>query len=711
MSEMKNLNRLAWLLSSAALLATPALAQDSEPVVLDPVVITVNKRAEDAMRLPQSLTVVEADSLSPAALEPAAEIARRTPGFVYSGFGQPGTEFGVIRGIGPLGYPLSADDSTIAYSFAGVPTTNFGFPPAMFDMARAEIARGPQGTMFGRNGLGGGIDFVPQEADAQLGGRMRSEVGSDGHRLAELAYGGWLVPDQLAGRVALQFRDFDGDVPNTVAGGTEGGNKLTGGRVSLKAFTQDGWELTILGQADDQTRRSSYSMMYEAEPFPQSGLDTIPRNTRDNRQVILKVEREFDGFRFTSLSSVQKLRLHSDIDGTDSWLFAGFTGYPPEYFNDPANDYIRTTENQKVLSQELRFSSLDGATVSWVAGLNGLRTEYDGHREGSNRLDVYSNGITDVSIVSKAFSAFADATVPLNDRTRLTGGLRYTRETQEVASAYVGNGFPGSVGAFDQKSGIRDSQLTGRLSIAHDFSDELMGYVGVATGYAAGGYERLMVGSAIGVETEPFRPAKSRSIEAGLKYHSADGRLRASGSLFMNKVKDGQLFTFEAVLQGYRYFFTNQDYESRGAEFEAEFAATDALRIRGAIGLLDSKLVDAPAGSGRDGNEIPLAAGVTANLGMDYRIATAQGDVQLAADWAHVGSRQADVGSSWKIPSYSIVNARVSWDFSASHTLYAFADNLFDERPVHFGSTYTPNVHSVSVGPGRVVGLGLAMTF
>ncbi len=705
------MNRLALLLCSVALTSSPALAQEEEPVNLGTIYITANKRVEVLMRLPQSLTVVEAGGLSPAGLEPAAEIARRTPNFVFSGFGQPGTEFGVIRGVGPLGYPLSADDSTIAYSFAGVPTTNFGYPPAMFDMERIEIARGPQGTMFGRNALAGGIDFIPREADGDPGGYLRAEVGTDGHRLGEIGYGGWLVPDQLAARVALQFRNFDGDVPNTIAGGTEGGSELAGGRISLKAYTQDGWEVSLLAQADDQTRHNSYTMLYEADPLPVSGADQIPLNTRDNRQAVLKVERDFDGFRFTSLTSAQDLHLHGDVDGSDSWLFAAFTGMDPSFFTDTATDYTRTWEDQKVLSQELRFSSLEGANISWVAGLNWLRTEYTGHRVAQNDLNVYSNGTTDVAINSEAVSAFADATIPLNERLRVSGGLRYTREKQDVASSYIGNGYPGSVASFSQSAGIEDSQLTGRLSLAYDLTDELMGYIGVSTGYAAGGYERLVIASAIGVATEPFRPAKSRSIEVGLKYESSDGRLRASGNVFRNEVRDGQLFTFEAVPAGFRYFFTNQDYESWGAEFEAEYAATDALRLRAGLGLLDSKLVNAPAGSGREGKEIPLAAGITASLGVDYTIATARGDVHLAADWAYVGSRQADVNNTWTIPSYDIVNARITWEMSESRSFYIFTDNLFDERPVHFGSTYTPDAHSVAVGPGRVVGLGLAMKF
>jgi len=94
-----------------------------------------NKRTEDLIRLPQSATVLNRDSLTAPALEPGAEFVN-------------------LRGIGPLGYPLSADDSTIAYSFAGVPTTNFGFPPATLDIQRVEALRGPQGTMFGRNALG-----------------------------------------------------------------------------------------------------------------------------------------------------------------------------------------------------------------------------------------------------------------------------------------------------------------------------------------------------------------------------------------------------------------------------------------------------------------------------------------------------------------------------------------------------------------------------
>ena len=301
--------------------------------------------------------------------------------------------------------------------------------------------------------------------------------------------------------------------------------------------------------------------------------------------------------------------------------------------------------------------------------------------------------------------------MPLSDRLRLSGGLRYTHEKQDITSSYLGNGYPGSVASFDQVAGISDSQLTGRLALSWDFSDELMGYISASTGYAAGGYERLVIGSAAGTATEPFRPAKSRSLEAGLKFQSEDGRLRAGGSLFYNDVKDGQLFTYEAVPAGFRYFFTNQDYESWGAEIEADFAVTDALRLRGGLGLLDSRLVNAPAGSGRDGNKIPLAAGVTANLGVEYRLETARGDVTFGVDWAHVGSRQADVGNTWKIPAYNIVNARFTWDVTPATSLYVFADNLFDERPVHFGATYTPTAHSVSVGPGRLVGVGLSMRF
>jgi len=342
--------------------------------------------------------------------------------------------------------------------------------------------------------------------------------------------------------------------------------------------------------------------------------------------------------------------------------------------------------------------------------VNWLRTEYTGHRVAENALNLYSNGTTDVDITSHSASAFADMTVPLGSRARLTAGLRYSRDRQSLESRFVGNGFPGTVDRFNQSDAIADTSLTGRLALAWDFTPQTMGFVSYSTGYAAGGFERLVIGSATGTPTEPFRAARSRAFEAGLRYQSADGRARAAATLFRNDVRDGQMFDYEVAGTDIRYFFTNQDYVSRGLELEGEFALTPALTMRGTLGLLGSRMVNAAPGSGREGNRVPLAAGLTAGLGVEYSVSLGTGELRAAVDWAYTGARQADVANTWALPAYSTVNARLTWEKDAL-ALYAFVNNLTDTRPLLFGSTYAPDIHAVSVGRGRTVGIGLTRRF
>jgi len=225
--------------------------------------------------------------------------------------------------------------------------------------------------------LGSAFDFIPAPADGAHEGRITVEAGADGMVATELVGGGWLVRDRLAA-----------------------------GRLTLTAYTDDGWSVSVLVQGDRQRRHNNYTLFYEAPGFPVSGSDVIPQNTRDSAQGILRVEREFEGFRFTSLTSFRDMRLKGDVDGSDSLLFAALTSLPTDFFSNPDTDYTRITEGQRVLSQELRLSLLEGAAVSWVAGVNWLRTEYTGHRGTENALNLYSNGTTDVDITSHSATAF-----------------------------------------------------------------------------------------------------------------------------------------------------------------------------------------------------------------------------------------------------------------------------------------------------------------
>jgi len=694
-----------------------SLHADGVRIELDPIYIHADRRSEKLQAQPRSVTLLNQTDLEKTPTEPGAGIALGSPGLVFSGFGQPGTDFLNIRGVGPLGYPLSASDYTVGYSVNEVPTSTFGFPPSLFDMEQVEVIRGPQGTLFGRNSLGGGLNFVPRAADGSRDRSFASEVGSDGHMMADLAAGGWIQDDTLAGRIALRFQDFDGDVPNTVAKGTEGSASLSAARLSLAKYTETGWILSAMLQADHNKSHNSYLLYHQHPNFPESGSDRIPSHTRDNRQVILTAEKEYGKLLFTSLTGFQKQDLKGNVGASDAYLFSAMTGLEPSAFIDPRTDYFLTDETEDILSQELRLSNDGQGMLSWVVGTNYFRSDYEGQRNAKSRSQPTSNGLTDVLIDTEAWSVFADATWSLQERLRLSGGIRHGWEKQSVKGHYVSNGFLGTVPSFRQSDRIEDSYTTGRLGLSYDVNNSVTGYLSLAHGYAAGGYEKLLVGSATGTKTDPFEAATIDTWEAGLKDAAADGRLHVNLALFHNDVKKGQMFDYAFSNGQVFYTFTNQDYRSYGIELDGVYQITDALQLRSSLTLLESQLrnVSASTNTGAEnGNKVPLTPATMATLGADYSLSAEglklPGRLMVSADWSYIGAREADVANRFSLPFYEVVNARLSWQPSTAN-FYAFARNIFDERPVHFGSQYTPDVHSVSVGAGRVLGLGMRLEF
>ncbi|MEM1431698.1 MAG: TonB-dependent receptor, partial [Pseudomonadota bacterium] len=450
MTEKRTPRLRALLLCTVACwagMAAQSTAQDapnSASFLLDPIFVQFDRRNEDLQEQPRAVTVIGAEDFPLGEIEAGAALANRTPGVTFNGFGQPGTDFLKIRGVGALGYPLSASDQLVGFSIDEVPTSMFGFPPTLFDMDQVEVVRGPQGTLFGRNALAGGVNFVPNKADGSRVREFELAVGTDGYVLADLTVGDWLIEDSLAARLALHFSDYDGTIENTNVGGTLGGSSEIGGRLSLTAFTDNGWTISAMAQADDQERNNSFQIYYENPDFPVSGESKVPANTRDNRQFTLRLEREFEHFAFTSLTGWQNQELVNSPGYYDIYLFSAFTGLPEEFFIKDDPSYFRDiVEEETIISQEFRLSSLEGSEVSWVAGANFMLSDYSGLRDARDDFNTTSNGRTDVDIETRSWSVFADATLPVGDRLRLSAGLRYGYEKQEVRGEYVSNGFPG----------------------------------------------------------------------------------------------------------------------------------------------------------------------------------------------------------------------------------------------------------------------------
>ncbi len=709
---------------SMALTAGPhtlASAQEAQSAavdrvtVLDPVTVTARKRNEQEGDVPGSITVINGFDFPTSTLNPGADVARQTPNFNFVDYAQPGNSFGTMRGIGPLGSPLNSLDTTIGFSTNGVPTSSFGFSPTLLDVERVEVLRGPQGTLFGRNALGGAVNVVTVPADGETEFRVTGEVGTDGYRLGEVLAAGWLAPDILAGRAIVRYQDFDGDIDNTVTGKDEGATEITAGRGTLRLTPGFDLEATLAVAFNRERRTDPVYMLRDGPGYPTTATDITPKGNRESLETTLEISKRFDLFTVTSVSGLQFINMDSVADTTDAYLFNHWLDMPFESFNDPSVDYTKTRESERILTQEIRLNSPEEQTLDWVVGVSYFRSDFDQDREQQNNLFSTLNGTYDIEIESQTFAAFGDISVPMPFLEGLTvsGGVRVAHDVQDMRSTYVSNGFPGNVPRFSQNQDFADTYLTGRMAVSYDWTPEVMTYASVAHGYSSGGFDRFSVNAPSGRPEEPFQPSTTWTYEAGVHASLLDQRLRLDASVFYNEVSDGQLTTFDPFT--YVYYFENQDYATYGFEVEARALLAPGLEVNGGLGFTHSELENVAEGTmtgAEDGHRVPNVPRFTGNAGIQYSLTAdvidLPGDFFSSASYQFVGDREADVANAFALDPYHIVDLQLGWE-NDTVRLYGFVRNALGEHPEFFGSQYTTDTRTVMVGRGRVMGLGMSV--
>lgn len=682
----------------------PALAQGAAPV--EEITVTATRRPQLDSALPIATTILTPQTVAPASTEPLAEVARQSPGTAYQDFGRFGESYMTMRGIGTLGVALNSLDNTVGFSTDGVPTSLSGIGGPMLDVERVEVLRGPQGTTFGRNALGGAINVVSTPADGRREIRLDAEGGTNGHGFVQGTVGGWITPGTIAGRATVRLQNYNGDVPNAVTGLREGGARIGAARGSLRLTPSDTLTIDITGNFSDEQRNNPAFLLYEAPGYPVSGADVRPVNRRQMANGVVRIAKQFDTVTLTSTTSYQDIRFANYGDFSDALLFSAATGFPSFFFNNPNSDKVHIRDWERIFNQEVRLNSQSGAPVQWVVGLNYFRSDYTTNRVSTVPSQSSLNGVVDNRIQSQTIAVFGDMTIPLGNRFELSGGLRVAHDHQSMNGSYFSN-FTATT--FSQQASVSDTYVTGRLALSYRFTDHSMVYASIARGYSSGGFEKGFTAGAYGVPAVPFRPAKVWTYEIGTKVEIAPG-IRVNAAVFYNDVRDGQLASFDTTT--FVPFMVNQDYRSYGVEAGIAARIAEGLEVT-ANGALIRTRISEGAIAGIVGNQVPQVPQVTASFGINYRTALSgaglSGDLVARAEYQYVGTRYADISNTPQMAAYHMVNGRIGWE-RGNVSIYAFARNLLDQRPLSYAFTYAPSATATYIsGPGRVIGLGTSV--
>lgn len=689
----------------------------TDTTALDEIIVTASKRSERAQDVPASISVLGSAQLQDLHATSLEDIASYAPGLVISNGGSPGQSSIILRGLnseqnGALVATL-IDDSPVGSSAGWVREDAYQLDLLPYDIERIEVLRGPQGTLYGANSMGGVLKYVTKNPDLN---QSQAQVGGDGFGIAgggDVGYAARgmvsvpIVDGKAAIRISLYDRRTPGYIDNPLRGvSNENGLTQRGGRIALLWQPTDALSFKLQdlyqetnseGNATDEAQRLGTTTPYRvgnwlgdltynhvlAEPFNQA-----------TNFLALAINWNLGFAEFTSASSFSNKHLSQMTD------YSNNIGYlipildptvPPTTSTLSRFDLKLST---KRYTQEFRLASPSGGRFEWLIGAFYTNETSANHQI----LDAFNSDMTLIPALTpfldfsapttyKESAVFGNVTYRISDAFDVTAGLRQSKNTQ--TNDQISGGFllspPSNVYATAAQS-VTNYAVSPRFH----FNSDNMIYVRVATGYRPGGPNDAIPGYPdIPTQTNADRIT---NYEAGIKTEFLERR--ASIDFAVYKILWSDLQSSAYTPDGnFSYSVNNGTASSQGFELSTFYAPIQNLRLAFNAAYTDAKLTESvPDVDAVNGARLPTAPRWTASGTLDYRFAAIQNwTPKIYTGLRYIDTQYTSVSSYSSaaiLPGYTLVdlNASVS---NGRYDIALYAKNLTDKRVFSSAKTQT----------------------
>jgi iron complex outermembrane receptor protein len=677
---------------------TTATAAVAEPVRLDEIVVTARRRAESLQNVPVAVSAFSAGRIADLQAKDLSGLQYATPN-LYLDKGDASNAVIYIRGVGQNDSLAFADPSVGVYvDDVFIARTQAAFLD-LFDVERVEVLRGPQGTLYGRNTIGGAVKFVSTRPPKSFDAYLEADGGNYNSFSLKGRIGGPIAGDALRGKVAFAYNRRDGYNHNLFTGKDDGDVQSFAGRASLLFTPSDrlNFLLSIDGKIDrprtsrSPTRVTPITGAVSVAGAPLS-LVTLPALKDD-----FTVETNANGLNDLTGYGIA---LTSRFDASDRLTLESITAYRALEFDLkldtdgsplPILD-ILLHQKQRQFSEELRLNYDDHRRFNFTGGLYYFydhdRT-FSGFDDGSATIFGFpvvafgfpSSALAATTQVTNSYAVFGDSTFAFTPKLSLSAGVRYTHEDRSSGRVFenffdpaisvirnappflAGIGVPGK--PIDGSVGF--DAYTPKASLSYKPTKDALFYASVSRGFKSGGFDGR---AASQFAFTPFRPEYVWSYEGGTKTSWAEGRFTANLAVFYNDYTDIQVTSFGAdpVTGVFTSLFTNAaKAKTYGAELELAARPSRNLSIDGTVGYLYSRydrfniLV---GGKTTDVSNRPLvnAPRWNASLGATYKVPlTPKLDATLHLDGAYRDRVVTEITASPLLAqsSYGLLNAFV----------------------------------------------------
>lgn len=515
---------LAISVSSSALLATLVYAQDSADnssaaTTIEEVLVTAQRRSQNLQDVPITVTTFGATEIQNSRVQDIGDIAVRTPGLSFDVFpaAQPRL---AIRGIGSSDRGAAGDPSSAMF----VDEIYLGRPAAIafdaFDVERIEVLKGPQGTLYGRNVVGGAINVItkspdPEGFDASLEATSGNYNRTEGAGFINIPLAGGMAAIRVGGAI----RTHDGYTENRNTGGELDDQNTKSMRIQGLLKPTETLELRLgFDATKDRAAGPGQHVLDLDTGSPYAPFWTVNRD-RDYS------ESELDGYQNRdtwgvrgqliwdlSFASINYLTSYRELDYNSYYDFDG--GNPS--FNG-INIAGGDNEESELYSQELRVSSLDTSAINWTVGV----FQYKADTKRDDILDLALGAPAEREQYNQdaeleSLAVYGDATVPVTENLNITAGLRYTEDKKSYAVNTAGStAYFRALGSFAVDVDETWKAVTWRIGGDYHLNDSNMIYVMASRGFKSGGFQDTPA-DAVGA-VNPYEPEFAIQYELGQK--------------------------------------------------------------------------------------------------------------------------------------------------------------------------------------------------
>lgn len=643
------------------------------------IVVTARKRDETLSDVPIAVTAITGETLTARGFNSVREAAVLSPGLNINSDGT-GRAFVSIRGVGVT--LVQSVQPGVGLFIDGIyqPNTAYLNNP-LVDVERIEVLRGPQGTLYGKNTMGGAINVITRQPGNDFEARANaSYAGPDNSWMVAGSVSGPIVTDKVALRVAAAHRQQDGFLTNSVIGGDANPLNTDSLNATLRITPSDGFSLTLKGYYDNvQGVNVPYSRV--------SGPTDYRRDVQFN--TLNEVRFKYRGF---------NARAEADLGGGSRLSVIGAydmrNGFTPDGEGDfgPANT-VRTIARDSLRTMTLE-SRLDSEWSDQFSTLFGVFYSNEMVRaRGQDTINLVHPILGPVNIVRSTTAknvgdtcaAFGTVFWKPNLDWEVALGLRYDHEDRVANGSVISTTTTvlGAVtaGGLVPTAKIQSDEWQPKLSVTRKWTPDFMTYVSVARGYRGGGF------NAPTAPTRTYRGDSAWTYEAGAKY-AAPG-MSLSGTVFYSDYKDYIGLNSIAPAAGgglVTVDLNTGDVESYGVELEAMVRPVQAWTLRGGFTWMHARIVDDSAyvtttGRQLSSDRLTFQPDWTASFSSDYRIETGgDSDLTLSAGLVGKGKRLAATLNQTTptfLDSYWLTNASIAYR-TGPVEVALFANNIFN---------------------------------